>query len=157
MEMDFLAYYLPLKDIFIRIPLVSERFAASTPFQYYTSSHNLKGFVDSAQHTYCKGSFEADCHAEIATFASAQSLDIDYDAISQTLVLRLLWTKAPESSGWTATFEYANKKDRVEVGVLASQHANQPEEISLGGFLTVLREDMKPSRWLSAPPCRGNP
>ena len=135
-----------LKDFFTRIPIVSERFAASTPFQYYASLYTLKVFVDSAQHQFCKGSFTADCQAEAASLASAQSLDVDYDAISQTLVLRVLWAKAPGSSGWTAKFERANGKDRVEVGVLANQHANRPEETSLGGFLIVLGEDVKPSK-----------
>ena len=35
--------------------------------------------------------------------------------------------------------------NRIEVGVLANETPTEPEELSLGGFLTVIGEDEKPS------------
>lgn len=49
------------------------------------------------------------------------------------------------------------KNDRVEVGVLSVEESKQPEEISLGGFLTVVGEDAAPSPTLFTVPARHHP
>ena len=46
---------------------------------------------------------------------------------------------------------------RLEVGVLSIEPSRQPEELSLGGFLTVVGEDTKPSPTLFSFPSRHHP
>ena len=48
-------------------------------------------------------------------------------------------------------------KDRLEVGVLSVESPKEPEELSLGGFLTVVGEDTKPSASLFSFPARHHP
>ena len=85
------------------------------------------------------------CSVDAASLDQVDSLDVDYDAISQSLVLRLFWSKPPETSGWTAEFDRGNARHRIEVGVLANEKPTQPEEISVGGLLTVVGKDSEPS------------
>jgi hypothetical protein len=47
--------------------------------------------------------------------------------------------------------------DQLEVGILSVESAKKPEEITLGGFLTVVGEDPKPSPTLFTIPARHHP
>lgn len=47
--------------------------------------------------------------------------------------------------------------DRLEVGILSPEKATEPEELSLGGFLTVIGEDDKPKPTLFSFPARHHP
>ena len=77
---------------------------------------------------------------------SADYLDIDFDTISQALDLNVFHGSPPKLSGWTEKISKPNLFAKVEVGILAPASPNQPEELSLGGFLTVLDEDSKASK-----------
>ena len=77
---------------------------------------------------------------------SADYLDIDFDTISQALVLNVFHGTAPKLGGWTEKISKLDHFAKVEVGILAPESPNQPEELSLGGFLTVLGEDSKASK-----------
>ena len=82
--------------------------------------------------------------------AHADHLDIDYDAVSQTLTMSAyfegavndLGEKQPE--GWDESISGYAASVPTEIGVLNIQKATQPEEVSLGGFLITLDKD-KPS------------
>ncbi len=70
-------------------------------------------------------------------------MDIDYDSQSQTLEIKTF----QEKGSWSDNFKKARKEDYVEVGVLANETPvpPDPENLSLGGFTTVVGEDTKPS------------
>lgn len=76
---------------------------------------------------------------------SANYLDIDYDTISQSLVLSAFWHSPPLTGAWDERIDNSQPSGKVEVGVLANEKPAQPAELSLGGFLAVLGEDSKPS------------
>lgn len=82
--------------------------------------------------------------------SSADYLDIDYDTISQALILTAFHSAAPSPSGWTLQFPKPPRSSSLEIGVLSPQQATEPESLSLGGFLTKLGTDSKPST--SPPP-----
>lgn len=84
---------------------------------------------------------------------SADYLDIDFDAISQALVINVFHATPPNLGGWTEKISKLDRFAKVEVGILAPESPKQPEELSLGGFLTVLDEDSKASKSRSIP-CR---
>jgi hypothetical protein len=52
---------------------------------------------------------------------------------------------------------HSPENSRLEVGILSVEKAIQPEELSLGGFLTVLGENTKPSPTLFSFPARHHP
>ena len=85
------------------------------------------------------------CHASAASLDSAHYLDIDYDAISQALVLNAFRSQSPSSRIWNEKIQNLRGSTNLEVGVLANEVPTKPEELSLGGFLTVVGEDEKPS------------
>lgn len=58
---------------------------------------------------------------------------------------------------WNLDITNAAGKDRVEVGLLSVEEPLQPEELSLGGFLTVVGEDSKLSPTLFSFPSRHHP
>jgi hypothetical protein len=79
----------------------------------------------------------------------AEYADYDYDAISHALNVVALWNPRDERSVGRHEPQVLRKTssdDRLEIGVLAIEKADEPEEISLGGFLTVVGEDDHPSQ-----------
>jgi hypothetical protein len=64
-----------------------------------------------------------------------------------------VWPSQTQDVGLKKT----NPNDRLEVGILSVESSKQPEEISLGGFLTVIGEDTKPSPTLFSFPARHHP
>ena len=74
-------------------------------------------------------------------------MDIDFDTISQALVLNVFHHKSTHPEGWTEQLVGVGTAGKVEVGVLANEPSTEPEELKLGGFLSVLGEDDKLSRW----------
>ena len=71
-------------------------------------------------------------------------MDIDYDAISHALLIAAYWERGPDGGAWNEKIENSGD-ERVEVGVLNEERADEKEEIKLGGWLTVVGDDDKPS------------
>lgn len=90
------------------------------------------------------------CYTEANALQYDDYLDIDYDAISQSLVLGVFQHQHPHRILWNGTLPRIPGDAKVEVGVLAYEKPTKPEEISLGGFLTVIGEDSEPSRYTAA-------
>ena len=88
---------------------------------------------------------DGSCKARANTLILADYVDIDYDTISQSLVISAFWHSESASGRWDEQIDNRGGSVKVEVGVLAIEKATQPEELSLGGFLVVLGEDTKPS------------
>lgn len=85
------------------------------------------------------------CRLRTASLRSADYLDIDYDTISQSLILSAFWHSPPLSETWDERIDNSQVSLNIEVGVLANEKPTQPEELSLGGFLAVVGQDSKPS------------
>jgi hypothetical protein len=82
------------------------------------------------------------CHQRAASILSADSVDINYDSISHALTMSGFWSQAPGGQGWTETIgKHEGGTDKVEVGLLGAEHANEPEEIKVGGLLAVVGQD----------------
>lgn len=132
------------QETFSRISLISERFASSSAWQYHSALPSLSELVTYIEQKICPPTSQR-CHSEAQSLASASYLDIDYDTISQVVVLSAFWHEPPSSLTWEEQIENSEGADQVEVGVLANEQPTEPEELSLGGFLTVVGEDDKPS------------
>ncbi|KAH0559885.1 hypothetical protein GP486_003597 [Trichoglossum hirsutum] len=144
---------LPQEKSFIRLPLISERFSSSSAFQYHQPLASLKELITYIHQKICPSSDSA-CHDRALALLSASYLDIDYDTISHSLVLNAFWEQAPDSGLWNDVFEVIGDKDKVEIGILANEDPLEPEELKLGGWLTVVGEDEKPSPTLFSFPSR---
>lgn len=132
-----------LQESFTGLPTVSERFASSAAFQYHQPVPSLAELISYIQQKTCSAS-DPTCYARVATLSSADYLDIDYDAISQSLVLSIFRHVSPDSGTWDETLQKVAGSANIEVGVLANEKPTEPEHLSLGGFLTVIGEDTKP-------------
>ena len=85
------------------------------------------------------------CYIKAGLLKSADYLDVDFDTISQALTL-ITFQHRPQNLGlWNEQINNHGGTTRVEVGVLANETPREPEELSLGGFLTIIGEDDKPS------------
>lgn len=69
---------------------------------------------------------------------------MDYDAISHALLITAYWESGPDQGAWNEEIVNAGS-DRVEVGVLNQEKADEKEDIGLGGWLTVIGQDATPS------------
>lgn len=132
-----------LKDSFTRIPMLSERFSSATALQFHHLLPSLDHFVSYIQKRICKDG-DSSCLNSVSSLQSTSYLDIDYDAISHVLSVNAFWPSALQLEGWTERLENAMPEDKIEVGVLGPEKATTPEELSLGGYLTVVGEDEKP-------------
>lgn len=142
---------------FILPPMLSRRFTSNPPVQFHQLVPSLDEFVTYVQHKVCSlrgDEHRITCQSHVSSFLSADSLDIDYDSISQTLTVAAYWSKPPQKGGWTETIEKRETAtDQVEVGMLALERAIKPEDLSVGGFLAVLGEDQSLSTfYLPQPP-----
>ena len=123
--------------------MISERFASSAAYQYYEVLPSLKDFVTYIQQKLCAQ--HNSCQAKADALNNADYVDIDYDTISQSLVLNAFRHTSSGSPTWNEQISIQDGSAKVEVGVLANEKPTKPEELSLGGFLAVLGEDTKPS------------
>ena len=93
---------------------------------------------------------EASCQKDALRLAHADHLDVDYDAVSQTLTMSAYFEGAvkdlgeKERGGWNESISNYAASVPTEIGILSIQKATQPEDVSLGGFLITLDKD-KPS------------
>lgn len=81
----------------------------------------------------------------------ASYVDIDYDVTSLAITLTAFWSANEAQHGGhgiqraARQYQKFGDEDRLEVGVLETQKSKNPEELSLGGYLTVVGEDKRPS------------
>lgn len=92
------------------------------------------------QESVC-GKRDETCRAQASSIQSADSLDIDYDSISQTLTATGYWSTPPEG-GWTEEIQkHPVGEGQVEVGLLGTERAIEFEELKVGGLLAVVGKD----------------
>lgn len=128
----------------------------SSASQYYQLLPSLKDLVTYIQQKICATS-DPSCQTHAASLLSATYVDIDYDTISHALVLNVFWDRAPDAESWTETIALCQKADHIEVGVLTSEKAVDPEDLAFSGFLTVIGKDSKPSPTRFSFPARHHP
>ena len=148
---------------FISPPLVSERFAQTASRQYYSLLPSIQGLVAYLQRHVCTPS-DLTCLHSASLLNIADSVDLDYDSISHALTLTAFWSKQPEvfydPIGEFTTLDAWNidiqpkRTDKVEVGILSLDPPQDPSELTLSGFLTVLGDDVKPKATLFSFPSR---
>lgn len=148
---------------FISPPLVSERFAQTASHQYYSPLPSIQSLVAYLQRNVCSPSDLACLHSA-SLINIADSVDLDYDSISHALTLTVFWSKQPEVfydpigefttlDAWNIDIQ-SKRADKVEVGILSPDPAQDPSELSLSGFLTVIGDDNKPKATLFSFPSR---
>ena len=134
----------PCKISFSASRVLSERFASTPTYQFYTSLPSLDHFATFIEANICS-ELGKGCRAQASSIRSADSLDIDYDSISHTLTLTGYWS-SPPAGGWTEKIpKHPDGKGRVEVGLLSIDKADDLEELKVGGLLGVVGEDEKMS------------
>lgn len=122
-------------------------------YQFYDIAPSLKHLVSFLRSAFCPLGQES-CVAEVESLLGAHRVDIDFDAVADTIRVSALWD---ESKGpWTETLSPArhgltegSKVGKVEVGVLQFQPGNEADEVSALGLLAVAGEDKesKPTRF----------
>lgn len=132
------------QESFSSSPILSERFSMSAAFQYHQPLSSLAELVHYIQQSVCSPSNKV-CRDQISALEHASTVDFDFDAISHALKVTAVWANAPGGGLWSETIRLHSSSDSIEVGILNAEKATEPEELSLGGFLTVLGEDGKPS------------
>lgn len=143
-------------------PLVSSRFASTSSLHYHSILPSLSDLVAYIQQKICPHS-DISCLHSASLLNIADSLDIDYDAISHALTFTAYWSRPPPVffdpitsetfyDSWTVTMDAHAEK--VEVGVLSAEAAPDPSELQLSGFLTVVGEDTAPAPTLFSFPSR---
>jgi hypothetical protein len=138
------------QDSFTKLP--NERFSLSAASQYYQPLESLKELVEYSRHRLCQPS-QTECLARVASLLEATSVDFDFDTISHALTITAFWPSQTQGFSISST----SAKDRLEVGVLNIEKPQQPEELSLAGFLTVIGEHTKPKATLFSFPARHHP
>lgn len=137
---------------------LSGRFASGASKQYYYFLHSLRDLSLYIQRTICGGD-GIPCRIRATDLERAQSFDLDYDALSQSLVLKALWTKPNgDDDRWHET-HYIGKSptDTLEIGILTNEDPTDPEELKYSGFLTQIGKATKPSSTLFSFPSRHHP
>lgn len=135
------------QDSFTSPTILSERFAMSASKQYYQPLKSPLDLIIYLQQKTC-GMLNRRCKDQIALLREASSIDFDFDAITHALQITAVWPQGPGGESWDETIKLQSKSDSVEIGVLNTEKPTEPEELSLGGFLTVLGEDDKPSMYV---------
>ncbi|KAE8347877.1 protein pbn1 [Aspergillus arachidicola] len=128
------------EETFITPPILSTRFASTAAFQYHSLLPSLNNLVAYIENKICSLSDEQ-CLRYAASIRSADSVDINYDSISHSLTVLGYWSQSPEN-GWTDEIrKHAAGTDQVEVGLLGTETATEPEDIKMGGLLAVVGKD----------------
>ena len=126
-----------LQRSFTPVSVLSERFAAAATYHFYQLLPSLSALRDFIFHKACKGELHGKCAEWAEALASADYIDIDYDAISQVVTTKLYRSRSSEGDQWN---EQIGKDDgsKTEVGVLSPTLSTDPEKLTVGGFLVVV-------------------
>lgn len=145
-------------DSWTRPPVLSERFASTPSYQYYFPPTIRQRTSEIFLKEVCSGQSSSlgDCSPLLEELKYADYIDVDFDAISHAVTLTAFWSAdsaidAPSiAQRRQRTIKKLKVDDRIEVGVLTPETSKEPEQLSLGGYLTVIGENDHPGiRFLS--------
>ncbi|KAK5125523.1 hypothetical protein LTR85_000634 [Meristemomyces frigidus] len=137
-------------------PILSERFSHSSSYQYFHPLPRVLQFQTYLARSVC-GEFKGPCVREAASLSYASYIDIDFDAISHAVTMAAFWRAGIEAEAARTLPRKWREGDSLEVGVLQVEDADEPEELKMGGYLTVVGEDDGPSPTLFSFPSRHHP
>lgn len=144
-------------------PVLSERFSSSSTYQYYHGVDDLSIISRRLADEYCPGLNVASTSGQLckllADASDAVYVDYDYDVINHAVTIAIVSapidsTKAGDGA---ARVHKLSPDDRLEVGILSPEKPDEPEELKLGGYLTVVGEDEKPGPTMFSFPARHHP
>lgn len=128
-------------------PILSERFSSAAQYQYFYPLSRLLHFQTTLAKLVCgTGSLKSSCVSEAAALSYASYLDIDFDVISHAVTLSGFWREGLSADMAKSVPTKGSPNDSLEVGVLVAEKSDEPEELKLGGYLTVIGEDDEPSK-----------
>lgn len=114
---------------------------ALPPLQFYQRLPSLDQLSTYLQEKICRKEDQV-CHDAAASVCTADTLDVDYNRNSNSFVLTLYWSQPLETHGWKETISnHSPRKDKIDIGILAPQESLDPDELRVGGFLTVVGRD----------------
>jgi len=116
--------------------------STSSVAEWYTSLSSLQG-LSKVIAKACKTSDEK-CISATSSLLSADYVDIDYEKDSRSVILTSFWASGPQKGSWEETTDYPDH-ERVEVGLLHQEIAEDKDEMKMGGWLTVVGYDKNPS------------
>jgi hypothetical protein len=137
-------------DTFTKPSVLSERFAATSTYQYYhlASIDQYIGVNLLARLCDSKPPALHACKDQVQELENASYIDVDFDAISHALVFTAFWNSHRQqilpAQRDKRPIKRLRAEDTIEVGVLQSEQATEPEELSLGGYLTVIGQNDHP-------------
>jgi hypothetical protein len=160
------------ENAFTSPQVISERFASGASRQYF---HPLPSLLDLSLYIrehLCPRRADIpypSCVQLAHELRRAVSMDVDYDAISQTLSIGAIWTSSDVPSdpqSWNDKFSVRPEglspehgENTIEVGVLTRQSNSQEEseELTFAGLLSQLGTDKKPQQTKFTFPARHHP
>ena len=141
-----------VKQTFTKPSVLSERFAAASTYQYYhlASIDQYIGVNLLARLCDSKSPALHACKDQVQELENASYIDVDFDAISHALVFTAFFNPhrghiLPAQRD-KRSIKRLRAEDTIEVGVLQNEKATEPEELSLGGYLTVIGQNDHPSK-----------
>jgi hypothetical protein len=144
-SLPYLIYSLNiLQTAFTSPPNSSGRFTHASKFQYFNFVDNIQSLMEYVRQIACDEA-NYDCALRMTDLIYADSVDIDFDSISNALIVRALWSESRLSDKkWWETHFLPPKGSSAEVGVLINETPEEPDELRYSGFLTKIGEDDKP-------------
>ena len=136
-----------VQESFTIVPKMSEPCAFSAAYQYFQLLPSLADVSIYFQRQVCPQLGEK-CHNTAVSISHADYLDIDFDTIAQKFTITIYQYKPPNAESWYDHISNSGRKHIVEVGVLAIEPTQEIEEQTLGGFLTIVGENERPSVYL---------
>lgn len=149
------------------MPTSSIRSGSSTATHYFEYLQDLTHFEAYVEEKICSRS-DKSCQESARLLRFAQYIDIDYDTVSQSVILSIFHAEFPGSrlsptrhrvqsevdspvqrktAGWNERIEDFEGSVPTEIGIFSNEKPTEPEELSLSGFLFVIGKDTKPSRF----------
>ena len=125
--------------------MTAKRLSKPTAEYYYEYVPTVSHLVSYVQESVCPKDVRQ-CPEKARSLLSADCVDIDYDAVSQSFVVTSLWHSPPDSQTWNERVSRPNNEAKVEIGVLKQEKAITEGELTFGGYLITLGEDKKPSK-----------
>lgn len=137
---------------FSKPAILSERFASSSTYQFYHPLFGPSVTIDALLTVLCSDTQSSSAVATLCADASssktAAHIDVDFDAISNSVTFTGFWT--PSQHVHHGSKEYVadvrQEGDRLEIGVLQKEKVEDVEELAIGGFLHVVGESARPSK-----------
>ena len=135
------------------MPRLSDRFAASAAYNFHADVRSLGDLAMYFLYKICP-SHGRSCLDRASALATAEYLDMDWNATAKTVTLTSYRHAPIDGQTWDETLQL--NASRLEVGVLARDKPvpAEPENLALGGFLTVVGKDKKPDPVLFTFPSR---